>query len=241
MQEAKTSRFEPQNIMKKRSKRYNNSIHELNLKNTYSLDEALDLVKKTSTVKFDASVEAHIKLGLDTKQSDQVMRTAVTLPHGTGKKLKIAAFVTPGKEAEAKKAGAELVGGAELIEEIKTSQKLDFDIAVAEPAIMRDLAKIAKVLGQQGKMPSPKTGTVTPNIGAAIKDLAGGKINVKTDDAGNVHQVVGKVSYDEQKLKENIVALIESVKSAKPKGGKGDYITNVSIASSMGPGIKIRF
>ena len=226
--------------MKKRSKRYTNSLHELNLKKSFILDDALDLVKKTSTVKFDASIEAHIKLGIDTKQSDQVMRTAVTLPYGTGKKLKIAAFVTDEKVTEAKKAGAEMVGGTELIDEIKVSKKLDFDIAVAEPAIMRDLAKIAKVLGQQGKMPSPKTGTVTPDIGKAIGDLVGGKINIKTDDAGNVHQVIGKVSYDSEKLKANFETLMDAIKSAKPKGAKGDYVTNVAISSSMGPGISVR-
>lgn len=226
--------------MKKHSKRYNNSVKELNLKNSYSLGEALALVKKASTVKFDESVETHIKLAIDPKQSDQVMRTAVKLPHGTGKKLKIAAFVTPEKESEAKKAGAELVGGTELIDEIKGSKKLDFDIAVAEPAIMRDLAKIAKVLGQQGKMPSPKTGTVTPDVGKAISELVAGKIDLKTDDSGNVHQIIGKVSYDLDKLKANFNALLEGVKSAKPKGAKGDYITGVSISSSMGPGIRIR-
>lgn len=225
--------------MQKRSKRYKNSAQEIDLEKKYPIAEALSVVKKSSTVKFDAGVEVHIKLGIDTKQSDQVMRTAVKLPNGTGKKLRVAAFVTSAKEKEARDAGAELVGGKELITEIKGSGKLNFDIAVAEPAIMRELAQIAKSLGQQGKMPSPKTGTVTPEVGAAIKEIIAGKIDVKTDDHGNVHQIIGKVSFTDKKLQENFQTLIDAVKNAKPKGAKGDYITSVTLSSSMGPGIKI--
>ncbi|PIR96702.1 MAG: 50S ribosomal protein L1 [Candidatus Doudnabacteria bacterium CG10_big_fil_rev_8_21_14_0_10_41_10] len=222
-----------------RSKRYKDSAKELDLEKKYSLDEALLIIKKTSTVKFDASVEAHVKLGINPKQSDQVMRTAVTLPHGTGKKLKIAAFVTSTKEKEAKEAGAELVGGKELVTQIKGSGKLNFDIAVAEPAIMRELAIIAKILGQKGKMPSPKTGTVSPNVAKVIKEIAGGKIDVKTDDQGNVHQIIGKVSYDSAKLKKNFETLLDAIKQAKPAGAKSEYIKGISISSSMGPGIKV--
>jgi len=225
--------------MIKRSKRYRALVKEVDLEKLYPAAEAVQLVKKTSDVKFDASVEAHFKLNIDPKQTDQTVRFAVKLPYGTGKKKRIAAFVTPAKEQEAKDAGAEVVGGKELVDQIKSTEKLDFDIAVAEPAMMRDLAKIAKILGTKGKMPSPKTGTVTADIGKAIADIAGGKVDVKNDDSGNVHAVIGKVSFDEAKLLENFNALLEALKAAKPKAAPQDFILSATLSSSMGPGIKV--
>lgn len=225
--------------MQHRSKRYRNSLKDLDLEKTYSVPEALELVRKTSTVKFDSSVEVHMRLGIDPKQTDQTVRFAVKLPHGTGKKKRIAAFVTAAKEAEAKAAGADLVGGDDLIAQIKQTEKLDFDVAVAEPAMMKNLAGIAKLLGTKGKMPSPKTGTVSPDVSKVIKDITGGKVEAKNDDNGNIHQSIGKASFDNQKLVDNFNAFLEALKSAKPKGAKQDFIRSVTVASTMGPGFKV--
>lgn len=232
-------RLAPRKYMTKHSKRYQQTLEGVDLSKSYSAEEAVDLAKKTSTVKFDASIEAHFKLNIDPKQSDQTVRFAVSLPHGTGKKKKIAAFVTVACEKDAKKAGAELVGGKELIDEIKSTEKLDFDIAVAEPAIMRELAKIAKILGTKGKMPSPKTGTVTPDIGKAIAEIVGGKMDVKNDENGNIHVVIGKASFEAGKLSENFKILFNALKVAKPKSAPQDFIVSATISSSMGPGIKV--
>ncbi|MEA1962990.1 MAG: 50S ribosomal protein L1 [Patescibacteria group bacterium] len=205
----------------------------------YSLEEAVELTKKLSKTKFDASVEAHFRLGINAKKGDQQIRTAVSLPHGTGKTIKVAAFVSPEKEKEAKEAGADFAGSEDLIAEIKKTEKTDFQVAVAEPAIMRNLAQIAKILGTRGLMPSPKNETVTPNPIKAIKELKKGKINFKNDDTGNIHAVIGKVSFDDKKLIENFNVLAEAIKKAKPAKAKGVYIKNISISSSMGSGIKI--
>jgi large subunit ribosomal protein L1 len=226
--------------MRKHSKRYQQAVKELDTARVYTAEEALELVKKTSTVKFDASVEVHVRLGIDPKQTDQQVRFAVSLPHGTGKKLVIAAFVTPGKEKEAKAAGAELVGGDELVNEIKQSGNIKFDVAVAEPAMMKNLAPIAKILGTKGKMPSPKTGTVTPNIAQAIKEIVGGRVDVKNDDSAIIHLAIGKVSFEAGKLKENFETFNTALKNARPKGAKQDFIRGVSITSSMGPAFKVK-
>ena len=183
------------------SKRYQEAIKLVDLNKTYSVEEAIKLAKQSSTVKFDASVEVHFRLNIDPKQTDQKVRAQVSLPHGTGKTLRVAAFVSPAKEKEAKEAGADFVGGEELVKQIKQSEKTDFDIAVADGSMMKSLATIAKILGQRGLMPNPKTGTVGDNIGQMVKDLkSGSKVDVKTDDSGNVHQTIGKTSFYDQKL-----------------------------------------
>ncbi len=206
---------------------------------SYSIAEAVELVKKYSKTKFDASVEVHFRLGIDTKKGDQQIRSAISLPHGTGKSIRIAAFVLPENEAKAKEAGADLVGGEDLIAEIKKTEKTDFQVAVAEPALMKNLAQIAKVLGTRGLMPSPKNETVTPNVAQAIAELKKGKISFKNDDTANVHVNIGKVSFDAAKLAENFEMVVTAIKKAKPSGSKGTYLKNITICSTMGPGVKV--
>lgn len=212
---------------------------EFDKQKNYEIEEAIELIKKLSKTKFDASVEVHFRLGIDPKKGDQQIRSTVSLPHGTGKTKKVAAFVTPEKEKEVKKAGADFVGGEDLIAEIKKTEKTDFQVAVAEPAIMKDLAKIAKILGTRGLMPSPKNDTVTANPAKAVEELKKGKISFRNDDTGNIHTVIGKVSFKNKLLLANFETLLNAIKKAKPTSSKGIYIINISISSSMGPGIKI--
>lgn len=206
----------------------------------YPIEEAIALTKSLSKTKFDASVEVHFRLGIDPKKGDQQIRTAVSLPHGTGKTIKVAAFVSPEKEKEVKDAGADYVGGDELIAQIKKTEKTDFEVAVAEPAMMKNLSQIAKILGTRGLMPSPKNETVTPNPAKAVAELKKGKISFKNDDTANVHVTIGKVSFAEDKIKDNYQTVLETIKKAKPVKSKGTYIRNISLSSSMGPGIKVQ-
>lgn len=209
------------------------------LTKAYSLNEALEMTKTASKTKFDASVEVHFRLGIDPKRGEQQIRTAVSLPHGTGKQIKVAAFVSAQNIAAAKEAGADYVGNEDLIEEIKKTEKTDFQVAIAEPMLMKDLAKIAKILGTRGLMPSPKNETVTPDPVKAIKELKKGKISLKNDDTANIHAIIGKVSFETIKLADNFNTLLEAIRKAKPASAKGVYIKNITISSSMGPGIKI--
>jgi large subunit ribosomal protein L1 len=206
---------------------------------TYSLDEAIALVKETSNVKFDASVEIHAKLGIDPKKGDQQVRATVSLPHGTGKTKTIAAFVGSNDEKAARDAGADFVYGEEDIKKIKDTGKVEFDIAVATPEMMPKLAVAAKILGPKGLMPNPKTETVGPDIAKLVNELKKGKAAFKNDDGSNVHQIVGKVSFDNAKLKENIEAFLDALKKAKPQTTKGIYMKSLYLSSSMGPSIKV--
>jgi len=225
--------------MKRRSKKYNELKKKIEAK-IYSLDEALKLAKETSKTKFDASIEAHIRLGIDLSRSDQQVRGTLVLPNPIGKKIKVAAFVTEGKINEVKKAGADIVGGEDLIKKIKETEKCDFDVAVAEPAMMRHLARIGKILGTKGLMPNPKTETVTLDPAKAVRELKAGKISFKADPSGIVHQVIGKASFDVKKLKENFIALLEAIKKARPSKIRGEYIKSITLCSTMGPGIKVK-
>src|SRR3989344_2322329 len=220
------------------SKRFNEAVKLVDPNQVYEAAEAIKLAKQTSTTKFDASVEAHIKLNIDVKQSDQKVRAQAVLPHGTGKNIKVAAFVSGANEKEATGAGADVVGGEELIKQIKTTEKTDFDVAVAEPTMMKSLAQIAKILGQRGLMPNPKTGTVGPDIAKMVKEIKTGKIDVKTDDTGVIHQTIGNASFDDRKLLENFQALRDAVYRAKPASVKKDFVASVTLSSSMGPGIR---
>lgn len=205
----------------------------------YSIEEAIKLVLATSNVKFDAGVEVHAHLGIDPKKGEQQIRATVTLPHGTGKSKKVAAFVSPEKEKEAKEAGADFVYGEEDIKKIKDTGKIEFEVAVTTPDMMSKMAQIAKVLGPKGLMPNPKTETVGPNVKKLIEELKKGKVTYKNDDTSNIHQAIGKISFGEDKLKENFIAFVESLKKAKPSTAKGTYIQNLVVCSTMGPSIKV--
>lgn len=205
----------------------------------YTPEEAMELAKKTATTKFRGSIEVHINLGIDAKAADQIVRGQVKMPHSTGKSVRVVAFVTQAKEDEAKNAGADIVGGEELIKEIQGSQKTDFDMAVAEPAMMPKLAAVAKILGPRGLMPSPRTGTVSPNVGQTVAEIKGGRIDFKNDDSGNVHIMLGKADMETGALVENLKVLYKAVEQAKPATLKRQYIRNVTVNATMGPGIKV--
>lgn len=208
-------------------------------KKTYSAEEAMDLIKKTATVKFDPSVELHLKLGIDPTKGEQLVRFTLTLPHAAGKIKKIAAFVSSGKEKEALEAGADIAGGEELIAEMAKTQKINFEVAVATPEMMPKLAKIAKILGPKGLMPNPKTETVNANVKKMIEELKRGKLTLKNDDGGNIHAILGKLSSPASVILENLKALLEAVKRAKPATAKGIYLQNAVLVTSMGPAIHI--
>lgn len=224
--------------MSRHGKNYRKVKELLEQDKEYTLKEAIALIPQISTTKFDSSCEVHMKLGVDPKHADQIVRAMVTLPHGTGKTVKIIAFVDDEKAKEAKDAGADEVGSEELIDKIKGGW-LDFDIAVASPDQMKGIGKIAKILGQKGLMPNPKSGTVTPEVGKIISELKKGKIEFRNDKLSNLHNVFGKVSFGESKLEENLKTYVKAVVDAKPSGVKGTYIQSITITTSMGPGIRL--
>jgi large subunit ribosomal protein L1 len=223
--------------MKKGSKRYKDIKSKITREH-HTLDEALKICCESSTAKFDESLELHLHLGINPKKSDQQIRGTTELPHGTGKSQRVAVF-TETKEEEAQKAQADLVGGTDLIEKIKETEKTDFDIAIASPEMMPKLGKIARILGTRGLMPNPKTDTVTMEVGKAVQSIKKGKVNFKSDNTGNLHQIFGKKSFDQAKLKENLEALIAAVKKTKPASIKGDFIKKAYLSSTMGPSIKL--
>lgn len=221
------------------SKRFRAAAQQIDPNKTYAVDEAVALVKQTATTKFDSSVEVHIRLGIDASKADQMVRATTQLPHGTGKKLRIAVFAKGAAAQAAKDAGADVVGDDDLVAEIKKTSKLDFDIALATPEMMKALAPIAKTLGTKGLMPNPKNETVTPDPAKAVASLQSGKIAFRNDTTGNVHQIIGKASFPVEQLTANFMAFIEAIKKAKPSEAKGTYIKGVTLTSSMGPGIKV--
>jgi large subunit ribosomal protein L1 len=221
-----------------RGKKYRAVVEKVEKNKLYATEEAVTLVKETKTAKFDESVEVHIRLAVDPKKGDQQVRGAVVLPHGIGKTLRIA-VVTSTKATEAKEAGADFVGAEDLIEKIKLGKMEEVDVIVASPEMMPKLASVAKILGPRGLMPSPKTETVTDKIKEAVEMLKKGKLSFKNDNTGNVHQVIGKVSFDAKKLEENYTTFIDAIQKARPAGIKGKYVMSISICSTMGPGIKI--
>ncbi|MDA9699407.1 50S ribosomal protein L1 [Flavobacteriaceae bacterium] len=224
--------------MVKLSKNRKISLEKIDSEKSYSLDEASALVKEVTTTKFDSSVDLAIRLGVDPKKANEMVRGVVSLPHGTGKSLKLLALVTPDKEEEAKKAGADLVGLDDYIEKIKKGW-VDVDVIVTMPSVMGKLGPLGKVLGPRGLMPNPKTGTVTMDIAKAVSDIKGGKIDFKVDKTGIIHASVGKVSFTADKIKDNANELIKTIIKLKPSGAKGTYIKSISMSSTMSPGIAI--
>ncbi|MBI3626705.1 50S ribosomal protein L1 [Candidatus Uhrbacteria bacterium] len=221
------------------SKRYDAAAKLVDPKRSYGPAEAVELAKKTANTKFDSSIELHANLGIDPKKGDQQVRGSIDLPHGTGKTKKVAVFCGPDKEKEAQEAGADVIGGKELIDEIKKTGKFDFEVAVATPAMMKDLAAVAKILGPKGMMPSPKNETVTEKIKDTVTKLKKGKITFKNDDTANIHLMIGKASFDSTKLLENLNACIDAIKKAKPSSSKGVYMKTLVLTSSMGPAVKV--
>ena len=224
--------------MVKLSKNRKISLEKIDFEKSYSIDEASALVKEVTTTKFDSSVDLAIRLGVDPKKANEMVRGVVSLPHGTGKSLKLLALVTPDKEEEAKKAGADLVGLDDYIEKIKKGW-VDVDVIVTMPSVMGKLGPLGKVLGPRGLMPNPKTGTVTMDIGKAVSDIKGGKIDFKVDKTGIIHASVGKVSFTADKIKDNANELIKTIIKLKPSGAKGTYIKSISMSSTMSPSIAI--
>jgi large subunit ribosomal protein L1 len=202
----------------------------------YKLAEAVALVKETAKAKFDETIEIHIKLGVDPKRSDQMIRGTISLPHGIGRTRKIAVLAKGEKQKEAEVAGADVVGSDDLIEDISKG-KFGFNILVATPDVMKDLSRVAKILGPRGLMPNPKSGTVTFEIGKTVEELKKGRVEYKNDSFGIIHVSVGKASFEKEKLEDNIKVLLEAVLKAKPSSSKGQYIKSISISSTMGPGI----
>lgn len=225
----------------KPSKRFKEADSLIDKKKVYSIEEAVELAKKSSTIKFDAAVEVHVRLNINTKKTDQQVRSTVVLPNGSGKTVRVAVISTSGDQQKAAKAaGADSIGENDIIDEIKAG-KINFDVLVATPEAMKLLAPIAKILGPKGLMPNPKDGTVSGNAAEAVANLKKGKVGYKNDDSGNIHSIIGKASFDGIKLAENFKAFLDSVLKAKPTGVKGSYIKSISLSTSMGPGIKVSF
>ena len=225
--------------MKKYGKKYVEASKKVEKNNLYTPEEAIKLVKDTSITKFDSTVEVAIKLNLDTKKADQQLRGSLVLPNGTGKTKRVLVIAKGAAAEAAKAAGADFVGEADMIEKIEKENWFDYDVIVATPDMMGVVGRLGRVLGPKGLMPNPKTGTVTMDTKKAVDDIKKGMIEYRTDSYGNIHSIIGKVSFDEKKLLENLKYIVNTIVKAKPTAVKGNYITNISISSTMGPGIKI--
>jgi len=224
--------------MKTQSKRYQESAKQVTADKLYQLKEAVAILKKLSKPKFDGSVDLHFNLSVDTKKSDQMIRGTVVLPHGTGKKVRIAVFCKGEHERQARESKADFVGATELMDKVAAGF-LDFDCAIATPEMMKDLSKLGKVLGPRGLMPSPKTGTVTNDITKAIEDLRRGKVEFRVDKQGGMHLSVGKISFSEDQINDNASKVIEAVNESRPASVKGKFVKSLSITTSMNPGLRI--
>jgi large subunit ribosomal protein L1 len=221
------------------SKGYRSAIAKIDRQHKYSLPEAMALARGTARAKFDETVELAVRIGVDPRKADQNVRGTVILPHGTGKVVRVAVFAKGEKAREAETAGADVVGAEELVKRISEEGWIEFDKAVATPDMMGMVGRLGKILGPRGLMPNPKVGTVTMDVGRAVQELKGGKVEYRVDKAGNVHVPVGKISFSEQQLLDNATALLESVIRAKPSAAKGSYILNVAVSTTMGPGVRV--
>jgi large subunit ribosomal protein L1 len=224
--------------MGKAGKKYTEAKNKIDRTKRYTLEEALQLLPETSYARFDEGIDVAIRLGVDPKKPDQMVRGTVVLPHGTGKEVKVLVFAQGEKEKEAREAGTDYVGGEDLVEKISQGW-LDFDKAIATPDMMKVVSTVGKILGPRGLMPNPKVGTVTFEVGKAVQDIKSGKVEFRVDKAGNLHVSVGKVSFGQDKIRENFLALLDSVTKAKPASSKGAYVKGLTISTTMGPGIKI--
>ena len=226
--------------MAKRGKKYLESKASYDSTKEYELNEAIEIVEKTAKANFDETVELHFKLGVDSRHADQQVRGTVILPHGTGKVQRVLAFVKDDRIDEALSAGADFAGNEEYAEKIQKDGWLDFDVVIATPDMMATVGRLGRVLGPQGLMPNPKTGTVTNDVKQAIEDIKAGKVEYRTDKANLIHVPAGKVSFGAEKLADNIKALIREVVKARPAAAKGKYIKSITVASTMGPGVKLQ-
>lgn len=225
--------------MKKKSKKYTEALSKIEKGKLYSLEEAVKLVKETSVSTFDGTVEIAVRLNLDTKKNDQQLRGAIVLPHGTGKTKKVLVLAKGDAAKAATDAGADYVGDVDMITKIEKENWFDFDVIIATPEMMPMLGKLGRVLGPKGLMPNPKTGTVTMDTKKAVEDVKKGRVEYRTDSYANVHALVGKVSFDDEKLADNVKAFMDVIIKSKPQAAKGIYLKGVSLASTMGPGIKV--
>lgn len=223
----------------KKGKKYQDSVKLLEKGKLYDAADAMDMVCQTAKAKFDETVELHIRLGVDSRHADQQVRGAVVLPNGTGKEVKVLVFAREGKADEAKAAGADYVGAEDLVQKIQSENWFDFDVVVATPDMMGVVGRIGKTLGPKGLMPSPKAGTVTPDVARAISEIKSGKIEYRLDKTNIIHCPIGKASFGKDKLTENFNALMSAVVKAKPAAAKGQYLKSVTVASTMGPGVKV--
>jgi large subunit ribosomal protein L1 len=224
--------------MAEHGKRYQDTAKLVDRTRVYPIAEAVALARETSNVKFDASVEAHLRLGVDPRHADQMVRGTVVLPHGTGKVVRVAVFAQGEKAQEALRNGADEVGAEDLVKKIEAGW-LEFDVAIATPDVMGQVGRLGRILGRRGLMPNPKAGTVTFDIERAVREVKGGRVEFKVDKGAIIHVPVGKASFDEQQLSENLAALVDAVNRAKPSGAKGQYLRTLSIATTMGPGIRV--
>ncbi len=225
--------------MKQRGKKYVEALGKIEKGKAYTKEEAIKLAKETSISKFDGSVEVAVRLNLDTKKADQQLRGAIVLPHGTGKTKKVLVIAKGDNAKKAEEAGADYVGDVDMLEKIEKENWFDFDVMIATPDMMPLLGKLGRVLGPKGLMPNPKTGTVTTDVAKAVSEVKAGRVEYRTDSFGNVHGIVGKVSFTEEQLLDNLNAFMATIMKVKPASVKGDYIKNIAITTTMGPGIKI--
>ncbi len=225
--------------MPKHGKGYRNAAARFDREHDYAPSEALELVKTLARAKFDETVDAAFRLGIDPRQADQLVRGTVALPAGTGKSIRVAVFAPADKHAEATAAGADVVGGAELVEALAAGGELDFDLAISTPDMMAEVGKLGRVLGPRGLMPNPKSGTVTPDVATAVTEFKGGRIEYRNDRHGIIHVPIGKVSFEAEQLVENFRAVVSELQRVRPAGSKGRYLRSGTVSSTMGPGIRV--